>query len=92
MLSAFFRLLCSVFFFHSFRAGASGPSQEQVYEAMQIFGEGIQDFDFMKGEDKGGEGGEVRCNDTIQQCCRYIQGIHIMLARVQSLSFPFFLL
>ena len=26
--------------------GASGPSQDQVFEAMEIFGEGIQDFDF----------------------------------------------
>ncbi len=32
----------------SFQGGfaASGPSQDQVYEAMEIFGEGIQDFDF----------------------------------------------
>lgn len=33
--------------------GASGPSQDQVYEAMEIFGEGIQDFDFNADADDG---------------------------------------
>lgn len=28
----------------SFHGGISGPSQEQVHEAMEIFGEGIQGF------------------------------------------------
>lgn len=47
----------------SFRGGDAGPSQEQVYEAMQIFGEGIQDFDFMKpiGDDEGGEVRKKSC-------------------------------
>lgn len=44
----------------SFQGGASGPSQDQVYEAMQIFGEGIQDFDFMKPLDEEGADDEVR--------------------------------
>ena len=39
----------------SFQGGASGPSQDQVYEAIEIFGESIQDFDFMKPVDEEGE-------------------------------------
>lgn len=35
--------------------GASGPSQDQVYEAMEIFGEGIQDFDFNAADDEDAE-------------------------------------
>lgn len=40
--------LLDMFFYYSFQGGfgGSGPSQDQVYEAMEIFGEGIQDFDF----------------------------------------------
>lgn len=44
-------LVCSL----SFQGGALGASQDQVYEAMEIFGEGIQDFDLFKdvdGEDE----------------------------------------
>lgn len=39
----------------SFQGGPLGASQDQVYEAMEIFGEGIQDFDLFKdvdGEDE----------------------------------------
>lgn len=39
----------------SFQGGASGPSQDQVYEAIEIFGESIQDFDFMKPADEEDE-------------------------------------
>eukprot|EP00903_Cladosiphon_okamuranus_P017486 g16106.t1 len=47
----------------SFQAGfgASGPSQDQVFEAMEIFGEGIQDFDFNAADDEEvGADGKLR--------------------------------
>lgn len=49
--------LTSNFALNSFQGGASGPSQDQVYEALEIFGEGIQDFDMM--QTYGEEDGEV---------------------------------
>lgn len=53
--------------YNSFQGGfgaSGGPSQDQVYEAMEIFGEGIQDFDF-----NAADAEDAEVSSTAVYCC-----------------------
>ncbi|CBN78798.1 GTB1; RNA binding / hydrolase, acting on ester bonds, also similar to transcription elogantion facto [Ectocarpus siliculosus] len=59
----------------SFQGGPLGASQDQVYEAMEIFGEGIQDFDLFKdvdGEDEA-DGKQRASKDARRQALAGIE-------------------